>query len=217
MINLDEKKIKRLEARERAKKGTAGNEPQKKTAYSESQHDSFSSTYFYKFLFKNGNIMPGHSQRVGFTEKTDKQHVLINWTLRMYKIGYLDYHNPTKETIDKIEVYLNAREGKKLLFVLFLDYYEVHTEHSAFMVYAQFLDKFYESIRKKEDVKTIYYKYFCNEKSEKIDPFDIKKRRWITSAALANYCKIMYDKKVFTLEQAQYFERKYIEYHNLKW
>jgi len=206
--------LKREEARAQARKKASKD---KKNAYIVAPKDSFNSTYIYYITFDNGKKIPGYSANSGFQEKNDKQAVLINYVLRMYKRGYLDYNNPPKDRIQYIDIFLNHRTEEKIIFRLYYDYYEVYTTSDNFMIFAKFLDNFYTSVKNKESVKTIYYKYYRSDKSKQIDPFDYKSKRFITQKSLTNFCSIMYDKKVFTMEQTQHFELKYIETHKLTW
>jgi hypothetical protein len=203
-------------ARKQASATAPEKQPEKKNAFNNAKKDSFNSTFIYKITFDNQKTIIGYSANSGFSEKNDKNAVLINYVLRMYKRGYLDYDNPPKDRIIKIEIFLNLRSGEKIIFRLFYDYFEGFEGFEDFGVFVKFLDSFYSDVQKRLPVQEIFNKYYRSDKSPTIEPFDYKYKRFITRKSLLNYCSQMYNKKIFTREQAMHFESKYLEVHNLK-
>ena len=96
-----------------------------KNAYFKAKKDNFNATFVQHIQFDNGKLIHGYSANRGFSEKNDKQAVLINWILRMHKVGYLDLNNNEKDLIIHIEYCLNLRSGERAILRLYYDFYEV--------------------------------------------------------------------------------------------
>ena len=181
-------------------------------SFKDSGWDIYDSTYIQKIYLSNGMQFFGYSKKNNFSEKNDKQALLINWIVRMHKSGYLDenYHD-TRRTIDFIEYYVNHYPHKKLILRLRYHYYECLDEVWSLKNrnVIKFLDEFYSALNSRDNqkIKSLY----IHKKTRVEDPFDMSIRRFITKKSLLDYCHRMQEEKKFTQEQAMAFFNKYSE------
>jgi hypothetical protein len=187
-----------------------------KNAYTKAKKDNYNATFKQIVLFDNGKAMTGYSANAGFSEKHDKQAVLINWILRMHKAGYLDLTDTSKDLIVHIEYFLNLVSGQRILLRLYYDYYEVLDPNPNYASVIAFLDDFYADIKRGFTSQQLYSKYYRSDRTKIIDPMDFKFKRFYTLKSLEKFCASMVDKKQFSNDQALYFARKYRGFHNLK-
>ena len=183
-----------------------------KKKFNNAEWDTYDSTYIQIISLKNGNTLSGYSKRTGYAEKNDKQALLINWIIRMHKVGYLDAKHPdSRRRIIEIEYYINKHPSKVPILRLFYNYYESLDTRWAMenVEVFKFLDTFYEALNegKNHEIKSLY----VHQKTRFNDPFDLSTQRFITTKNLRDYCHRMINDKKFTKEQAVGFYHKYAE------
>ncbi len=188
----------------------------KQKKFKDSGWDTRDSTYIQNIFLLNGKEFQGYSKRIGHAEKNDKQALLTNLILRMYNVGYLDINFPDqKKRIDRIEYFLNTRIGKMEVLCLKYKYYEVLNptwaiENNGVI---RFLDEFYEALSNQEHEKIKGMYLF--KKTRFNDPFDLTKKRFLTTKSLLSYCNRMKEEQKFTEQQAISFYHSYSEKFNI--
>ena len=183
-----------------------------KKEFNQSGWDVLDSSYIQVISLQNGKEFVGYSKKMGFAEKNDKQALLINWIVRMHKTGYLDiHHKDRRRRVSDIEYFMNSNPSRIPLIRLNYHFYECMNTKWAINNPAviQFLDHFYAALKTGDNSKV--QSLYIHERKRFEDPFNLSNQRFVSKAALMNYCHQMVAKNKFTQEQALAFHHKYNE------
>jgi hypothetical protein len=171
-------------------------QPQQENRFKKGIWDKEGSTFVQRILFANNHEMLGYSRKIGFHERNDKDSLLINWILRMYRDGYLDPTNTNKDKIQFIEYYQNTRPDLTLIFRLHYDYPEWNPAFFGNKRLVSFINRFYLLIEKKTPVQEIYRTLYVRSHASETDPLDLSTMRFINERHLSTYCtKLIADGK----------------------
>ena len=184
----------------------------RKDKFQDASWDIYHSTYIQQISLWNGKVFTGYSKKNDFAEKNDKQALLVNWIIRMHKVGYLDanHHEPRRK-IDSIVYFINRYPAKQEVLKLKYDYYECLNAKWGFdnRQVIQFLDDFYEALKSGNTTKIKAMYIYKRTRYE--DPFDLTAQRFITKKSLHEYCTRMLEQKKFSQEQAISYYHQYQE------
>lgn len=159
--------------------------------------DKTGSTFIQRIMFRNSQReMLGYSKKVAFNERNDKDALLTNWILRMYRDGYLDPKNTSKDAIDFIEYYQNTQPEPTLIIRLYYTYPEWNPAYLSNKRLVNFINRFYDGIEKGHTATEIYNRLYIRSHSREADPLDLSTMRFSNERHLSNYCaKLMADGK----------------------
>ena len=184
------------------------------STFHNAKFDKDDSYYMQEIKFINGKEIVGYSKKIGYAEKNDKDSLLGNWICRMYKDGYLDFTNETKDEIEYIKYYQNNVDEKGtnlLMLTLGYDYPVIEDLTLLTEKMARFLESFYHYV---ETQPTKVYQLLYDSKRQKIeDKFDTTKKRFLTKSHLEKYCRNLVEKNPKDRETIEDFWRKYIHAH----
>ncbi|MCV9389159.1 hypothetical protein [Reichenbachiella ulvae] len=179
--------------------------------YKERAWDSVESTYRQEIYLVNGYRFLGYSKRVGMPEVKDKQILLQNWILRMYKAGYLDESNDRCHDAEKIEYYWkdNVKRNYKLAFTLYQDCFEWN-EAPYRPPIDEFLKSFYKIKAKGLDPHELLY---THKKASPSDPLDLSKKRFYDKEVLQRFCMKLIRSNAQELGAVKAFYINYCDKH----
>ena len=184
----------------------------RKDRFQDASWDIYDSTYIQQIWLWNGKVFTGYSKKNDFAEKNDKQALLINWIIRMHKVGYLDAnHHDQRRKIDCIEYFVNRHPSKQEVLRLKYSHYECLNPAWGFenKEVIQFLDDFYDAMKTGDTTKI--KRFYIYKRTRFDDPFDLSAQRFITKKSLHEYCTRMMEQKKFSKEQAISYFNQYQE------
>lgn len=188
----------------------------KENAFNQAGFDMLESSYYHRIVFETGRELVGYSKKKGFAEKADKQALLVNMILRMFKSGYLDPENDRIDPVDRIEYW--RQNYPDSTYVCTCRYHSIEWNLNNILDYdiaAKKLDKIYADIRD-NSIRIVFDKNYIRDKSPITDPFDITVERFRTVADLWMYGLHCIEKKKGSRQQVEHFLRTYAEKHLYK-
>jgi hypothetical protein len=174
--------------------------------------DKDNSTFIQRIVFyHNQREMMGYSKKINFHERNDKDALLINWILRMYRDGYLDPKNTRIDSIEYIEYYRNTKPHPTLIFRLFYKYPEWNPEFLGNIRLVNFINRFYDMVDKGKTVDEICKALYVSNYSKAVDPLDLSTKRFMNERDLTNYCSELITKNKAEQGAVTNFFHKYKE------
>ena len=174
--------------------------------------DPYNSTYRHRILFADGvKELIGYSNKQGWIEREDKIIVLINYILRLYKAGYLDRYNYTKDKIECIEFYANDDSNTRI-FTLFYSYCEWEPSmigRKDFGRLITFIERFYEMVEKNTSPSKIYETLYYRGRRKRTAPLDLEIHRFQNEADLMRHCQSVVERELAEPSEVEAFFRKY--------
>ncbi|MCR9252078.1 MAG: hypothetical protein NXI20_16755 [bacterium] len=173
--------------------------------YKSAPWDSQNSTFKSVIYFRNGKTIPGYSKRQGFQEVANKQALVQNWVLRLYRDGYLDNQNARVDEVECIEFSVRSKGDYTHAFTLYQTYVEWNPDF-----YRDYLNDFFSNFYSlKRDRKDPYELLYISTKSKKADPLDLSRHRFYTTIDLKNHCIRLIESNIRALGEVRNFYIKY--------